>query len=151
MTKGSNYDESRFSRRQLLAGGAGLFLPPLLPELESANGIPGPYKGQLVEVRRSDSVDGDDINRDAVRAMMDEGMRALTGSKEEADAWKRFFKPSDIVGIKLCLVGNPYSVSQPETVNEVIRGLNLAGVKNENIVLINRYAWEYEHSRIPTY
>jgi len=70
-------------------------------------------------------------------------MRELTGEKEEAAAWKRFFTPDDVVGIKVCPVGRPRSISQPETLLEVIRGLNLAGVKNTQIVLFNRYKDEF--------
>jgi hypothetical protein len=71
-------------------------------------------------------------------------MRELTGARDETAAWKRFFSPADVVGVKVCPVGRPLSISQPETVLEVIRGLNLAGVPNERIVVFNRYKDEAE-------
>ena len=138
---------SGLSRREMLLGGAAMALPAFSQADEKARSIllPGPYRGKVVEVKRADSVENGKINRDAVRAMMERGMRELTGAKDEAEAWKRFFKPGDIVGIKPCLVGLPKAISQHETFLEVIRGLNLAGVPNKNIVIINRYKEELDN------
>src|SRR5437868_5641885 len=108
-----------------------------LPEARAA--MPGPYRGRVVEVSHRDSVVKSQVNTDAVRKMMQRGMCALTGEKEEALAWKKFVGPKDVVGVKICTVGEPAAISQPETVAEVVRGLMLAGVKVENIVLFNRY------------
>jgi hypothetical protein len=66
-------------------------------------------------------------------------MCELTGAPDETVAWKMFFGPEDVVGVKLCAVGKPLAVTQPETLREVFRGLNLAGVPNRNIILFNRY------------
>jgi hypothetical protein len=83
-----------------------------------------------VEVFHPRSVTAERVERNAVREMTARGMTELTGEKDEAAAWKRFFKPTDRVGIKVGPVGKPKSISQPETILEIIRGLNLAGVKN---------------------
>src|SRR5205807_2414425 len=104
--------------------------------------IPGPYRGRVVQVSHSTSVVDGAVRRDAVRTMMERGMRALTGAPDEAAAWKRFFKRGDVVGVKVCPVGYPRAITQPETILEVFRGLNLAGVPNEDIVLFNRYELE---------
>jgi len=55
------------------------------------------------------------------------------------EAWKQFFAPGDRVAVKVCPVGKPRAISQPETLLEVVRGLNLAGVPNRNIILFDRY------------
>src|SRR5687767_8466311 len=126
-------EQRTLSRREVLLGGAALALPMHSPDDKQDKKflLPGPYRGKVIEVRRADSVEKGKINRDAVRAMMERGMCELTGAKDEAGAWKRFFKPGDVVGIKPCLVGLPTAFSQHETFLEIIRCLNLAGVPNK--------------------
>ena len=137
-------EKRTLSRREVLLGGAAFAFPMHSPEDKDDKKylLPGPYRGKVIEVRREDSVQNGKINAEAVRVMMERGMRELTGAKEYADAWKRFFKPGDVVGIKPCLVGLPRAISQHETTLEIIRGLNLAGVPNKNIIIINRYKEE---------
>src|SRR5687768_6245369 len=100
-------NSNKRTRREVLLGGAALALPSLVQAQEANKKftLPGPYRGKVVEVRREDSVQNEKINAEAVRAMMERGMMELTGAKEYAEAWKRFFKPTDVVGIKPCLVG----------------------------------------------
>ena len=38
-------------------------------------------------------------------------MRALTGEATTLDAWRRFFEPGDVVGIKVNAGGVPHVVS----------------------------------------
>jgi len=132
----------RITRRELIAAGAALALPEFA-RADAPDGIPGPLRGRVIEVTHPGVVRAHKVaDPDAVQAMMTRGMRELFGVRSEEEAWKRLFKPTDIVGIKLCMVGAPQSISQPETVRAVIRGLNLAGVPNKNIRLINRYQEE---------
>jgi uncharacterized protein (DUF362 family) len=150
MSRNLDSGDLRLSRRQLLSGAtaAAAVLPlalsaraqdsPLPPLL-----MPGPFRGKVVDVTRPDSVENLKINQDAVRAMMTCGLLELTGAKDEAAAWKRFFKPTDVVGIKVSPVGFPHAISQPETLLEIVRGLNLAGVDNSRIIYFNRYEDEY--------
>src|SRR6266487_6249343 len=69
----------------------------------AAPGMPGRYAGQVVAVKADKSVDISTgaANDAVVREMMAQGMRALTGAGATADAWRRFFTPSDVVGIKV--------------------------------------------------
>ena len=48
--------------------------------------------------------------------MMARGMRTLTGAGTTPDAWRRFFEPSDRVGIKVNCGGHPHCVSAYEIV-----------------------------------
>jgi uncharacterized protein (DUF362 family) len=62
----------------------------------------------------------------------------LTDSKTGSEAWKKLFKPSDVVGIKInCLFGKGVS-TRPEAVRAVIAGLKLAGVDENNIIVWDR-------------
>jgi hypothetical protein len=83
------------------------------------------------------------IRQTPVRDMLAKGMTALTGAPHETDAWRRFFEPSDAVGIKICPVGRIYAMSRYETVLEIVAALNRVGVKNKNIIVFDRYFEEF--------
>ncbi len=104
-------------------------------------GMPGPYPGKVVSVKSSKclSENGERINADVVREMMERGMRTLTGEQKTIDAWRRFFEPADIVGIKVNVVGHPWVVSSHEVVAEVVRNLMAVGVKPQQIFLYDRF------------
>ena len=55
--------------------------------------------------------------------MMARGMRTLTGDATPDEAWRRFFAPDDVVGIKVNCGGYPYCVSAYEIVAEIVRQL----------------------------
>lgn len=135
----------RLTRREALTAAAALVIPHPLwadPPASARFTLPGPFRGKVVEVFHPGSVVEGKVRAEAVSAMMARGMTALTGAPDEASAWKRFFGPGDVVGIKGSPVGKPRSLSQPETLTRVIRGLLLAGVKVQNIVLFERYEVE---------
>ena len=108
-----------------------------------ANGIPGPYPGRVIAVERPGAVVERKYNREAVRAMLNKGMMELTGAPSATDAWKKFFEPGDVVGLKLNPVGRPYVISAPEVVQEIIAGIRSAGVPAKNIVAYDRYHQEF--------
>ena len=104
-------------------------------------GMPGPYPGQVVVVSSPQSVDtstgrADDV---MVREMMARGMRMLTGASTTPDAWRRFFEPADIVGIKVNCGGYPHCISAYEIVAEVVRQLNGVGVPATQIYIYERF------------
>ncbi len=121
--------------------------------------MPGPYPGRVVEVRRADAVSPDNIvNQDAVSAMLDSGMTELTDAepRDVRAAWGRFFHKGDVVGIKVNPVGRKPepgdrhalpnavgAISSPALVVEVVRRLQGAGVRPEDIVVFERYAQEF--------
>src|SRR5262249_33956883 len=72
----------------------------------AAYAMPGPFRGKGVEVHHPGSVRPDNtICGDAVKAMMDRGMCGLTGADHAVEAWRRFFEPGDVVGVKVNPVG----------------------------------------------
>jgi hypothetical protein len=84
----------------------------------------------VVAVRSDRCVDTstNTANAEAVREMMARGMRALTGANTTPDAWRRFFTPADVVGIKVNCGGYPHCISAYEIVAEVVsqlRGINV--------------------------
>ena len=104
-------------------------------------GMPGPYPGRVVSVKSDKSVDLSTGAADEgiVRDMMARGMRALTGAATTADAWRRFFEPADIVGIKVNCGGYPHCVSAYEIVADVVRQLMGIGVPAPQIYLYERF------------
>jgi uncharacterized protein (DUF362 family) len=104
-------------------------------------GMPGPWPGRVVSLRSPRCLDeaGVVVDADVVREMMDRGMRALTGEATTLGAWRRFFEPNDVVGIKVNAGGVPHVVSQPAIVAETCRQLMAAGVAPSRIVVFERF------------
>jgi uncharacterized protein DUF362 len=104
-------------------------------------GMPGPYPGRVVAVTSAKSVDTSSgaANDEVVREMMAQGMRALTGAGTTAEAWRRFFAPSDVVGIKVNCGGYPHCVSAYEIVGETVRQLMGIGVPVSQVYLYERF------------
>jgi hypothetical protein len=104
-------------------------------------GMPGPYPGRVVCVESKNCVDTatNAANDAVVREMMARGMCTLTGAKTPAEAWRRFFEPSDVVGLKVNCGGYPYVVSAYEIVAETIRQLNAVGVPLTQIYIYERF------------
>ena len=104
-------------------------------------GMPGPYPGRVVSVKSPKAVDTSTGKADetVVRKMMSQGMRTLTGAATTTDAWRRFFQPSDVVGIKVNCGGYPHCISAYEIVAEVVRQLTGVGVPVTQIFVYERF------------
>src|SRR4030095_901922 len=78
-------------------------------------GMPGPYPGVVISVKSAKCLDqsGEHVGGDVVKEMMARGMCALTSKATVEDAWRRFFEPSDVVGIKVNCGGRPWGVFRP--------------------------------------
>jgi len=103
--------------------------------------MPGPYPGRVVSVKSDKCVDTvtGRANDEVVREMMARGMRTLTGAGTTPDAWRRFFEPSDVVGIKVNCGGYPFCVSAYEIVADVVRQLTGIGVPVSRIYVYERF------------
>jgi hypothetical protein len=104
-------------------------------------GMPGPYPGRVVSVKSDKSVDiaTGKANDEVVREMMARGMRALTGAATTPDAWRRFFEPQDVVGIKVNCGGYPHCISAYEIVAETVRQLMGIGLPVSQIFVYERF------------
>ena len=76
---------------------------------------------------------------EVVREMMARGMCALTGEATVLEAWRRFFEPADVVGIKVNCGGHPFVVSAPEIVAEVVRQLLARRAPAAQIFIYERF------------
>jgi hypothetical protein len=104
-------------------------------------GMPGPYPGRVIAVKSAKCLDDSGERADAaiVREMMEQGMRALTREKNTIDAWRRFIRADDVVGIKVNAGGHPYVVAAPELLAEVVRNLMAVGLKPAQIYVYERF------------
>src|SRR5262249_37505984 len=88
----------------------------------------------------------------AVKAMIDRGMTELTGASHPVEAWRRFFEPGDVVGIKVNPVGYSRrqgvvgSISSPAVLLEIGENLKQAGLKPPDIIVFERYATEFREA-----
>ena len=101
--------------------------------------MPGLYRGRVVAVENPAALVLGRYQAEAIRQMMRRGMMELTGADGWVDAWRRFFEPGDVVGIKLNPVGQPLAVSDATVVREIVAGLEAAGVKRQDIIAYDRY------------
>jgi hypothetical protein len=104
---------------------------------------PGLYPGRVIEARNAQMIKNGTKNREAIKATLAKGLSELTGSQDVTEAWRTFFEPGDVVGIKVVPNGQPYAHSSFELVLEVIEGLKSAGVKTKDMFVYDRYRGEF--------
>ena len=138
----------KIGRREFLTGAAAV---AALPQFSCSRRVAGPtrlsmpglYPGRVVSVRHPGSFVRESFQAGPIQAMIRKGMTELTGAPDPTAAWRQFFEPGDVVGIKLNPVGQPDVISSAEVVQEIIAGLNSAGVKNKDIVAYDRYRKQF--------
>ncbi len=104
-------------------------------------GMPGAHPGSVVSVKAERSIDPqtEKVDPAVVTEMIRRGMSALTGEREARDGWRKFFSPSDVVGIKVNCSGAPGICSHPLVVAEIVRNLNSVDVKPKQITIYERF------------
>ncbi len=143
---------SNESRRDWLARMTALGLcGPALASASSTAGrveltkwsMPGLFPGRVAHITHPGSIASGAYQSEPVREMIRRGMMELTGAPDWVQAWRTFFEPGDVVGLKLNPVSRPYVISSPEVVREIIAGIEAAGVPRKNIVAYDRYKREF--------
>ena len=109
-------------------------------------GIPGPYPGRVVAVQHPNSIVEDQYQAEPVRRMLEQGMMELTHAESWSEAWKEFFQPGDVVGIKLNPVGAPYVISAPEVLRPIIEALESVGIPRKDIIAYDRYGKQFQEA-----
>ena len=128
-------------------------VPPSLPPIElhglqnyepSPLRLPGLFPGRVVEIRDPNAIARNRVSQPAVRRMLEQAMKELTGENSAREAWAKFITPHDIVGIKINPSGAPACCSSPEIVREIISAVQSVGVPARNIVVYDRYSYEID-------
>lgn len=73
-----------------------------------------------------------------IRAMVAAGVKALTGSSDEAGAWRAFVSSNDVVGIKINTQAAPLLATHRTVVDAIVAGLCSGGVPANNIWIWDR-------------
>ena len=147
------------NRRELLrlAGMAGAALLVGRPSPSGARtqgaplelGIPGPFPGRVIEVRSPFAVRRGEVDAAAVDAMVARGMCALTRAPDPTAAWRRFFEPGDVVGLKVNPVAGQGAITSFALVRAVVSGLQSAGVPSADVVVFDRYRNQFVSAGYP--
>jgi hypothetical protein len=124
------------TRRDFIRDAAvGTALGLALGQREASSQEARPSKSTVVLVRDEKVLDDSHrVNEETVVAMLRRAMRTYTGEADPKEAWARFVKPTDIVGIKANVMITP---TKPELLRAIIRELQALGVPGENI-----YTWD---------
>lgn len=138
------------TRRNMLAttltGAAGLLARPSWSYSKPAvsrPGIPGPFRGRVVSVHHPACIVSGKFQAGPIQSMMRKGMTELTKAGDWKEAWRVFFEPGDVVGIKVNPVGQPHVISCAEVIHEIVAGLKEAGLKASDIVVYDRYRRQF--------
>ncbi|MFO7732661.1 MAG: DUF362 domain-containing protein [Candidatus Aminicenantes bacterium] len=115
----------------VLGGGAALLGLPAACSRRAMT----PPKSTVVSAAAEDMLDGLRYNPDAVHRAFSGGLREMTGERTLEGAWASMFGPDDVVGIKVNCIGAPRISSSRESIDETIRGLKSAGVRENNIIV----------------
>jgi len=136
----------RSTRRELLAelGAAVAGLALSTPSLVMASGCreesrsaQKPLPPRVVIARDEVLLKGSvGEHRDLLSKMLDASLIKLTEERDGAKAWQSLFAPGDRVGIKVNTLGLS---TQPAVVDAIVQGLGLAGVKEENVLIWDRF------------
>lgn len=92
---------------------------------------------RVVLARDEAAIDGvcGKINAERLSAMLDESVCRLTGEGVAAAAWRRLFRPRDLVGIKVNCLSGRRMCTRWEVVEAVVSGLRRAGVPEDRIIV----------------
>jgi len=75
-----------------------------------------------------------------VRRMVDRGVQAVAGTNDLAAAWRRFIKPSDVVGFRVVSAPGSISGTRPAVVEALIASLLSCGHPARQIVIWDKRA-----------
>jgi uncharacterized protein (DUF362 family) len=133
---GSKTTRREFLKQAALTGAAIAGLPALAG---AADGTVAGGKSRVVLATDSAVLNGEgEIVDSVVSKMLGRSVAKLCGVSTGAEAWPKLFSPDDVVAIKVnCLFGKGVS-THPEVTMAVVKGLKLAGVKEENIIIWDR-------------
>lgn len=135
-------DRRRFLETAFLGATAALAQSRSKAAETHPSGLPGAYPGRVVAIEHSGCIASGTYQTEAIRQMMQRGMKELTGAPTWQDAWRSMFVKGDVVGIKVSPVGGKELCSDASVLHAILDGLNQAGVSGKNIVVFSRYRQE---------
>lgn len=142
------------SRRRFLQQAAGtLAAGPVL--LAGARGFvrnaygeslsPDRWKGRVAEVH-DDAYSSFDANPQGI---LDRGLCRLLSADKPAEAWKRLFRADDVVAVKVNTLGGRNLSPGYPLITAIVRGLGLAGIRPEQVIVWDRSSRELQRAGYP--
>ncbi len=141
--------------RTTAAGLAGTLVAPLVARSAEAQARETSARSRVVVVHDQRALDADtfedrSINPDVAQAMMDSGIRHLTGINDVGEAWKSLFPrltPSTTIGIKINALFW-LMVTHPKVIAAVVRGLTRMTVAGRAFPANNIIIWDRKDSHL---
>ncbi len=156
--------QGKFTRRDFVkisaATGAGIALTPVIgkqkylkrfdDEKPSTNiedalkyprkeiSMPGKFPTKVVKVDHKNSIVDNQIIYEAAYDMLAKGMLTLTGAATLNEAWLMFVNKNDKIGLKVNPVAGPTLSTSVEVTQAVVKQLEDAGIKRENLIIWDR-------------
>lgn len=131
LTRRAFLKDSAVGAAGVMLGAAGCSAVAETGHLAVANDSLPAGKSNVVIVREPDAAETEGRLDD----MLERAILEFTGEADSAAAWTRFFKPEDIVGVKINVMMTPTS---PELSRAIVRGIMKSGVGEQNIILWDR-------------
>jgi len=128
--------ERAVTRRDFLRGAAGAALAAALSSPIRGEAQGGP-KAKVVLIRNEGVLGRNEkVQEEILQSMLDEAVKTLLSENEPAQAWRKLFRSSDVVGIKS---NEWYRMPTPKELEDAIkRRLLEVGVPGENIDIDDR-------------
>jgi len=89
------------------------------------------------------------VDTGIVAGMLEAGLARLTEEADVTQAWRRFFGPSDIIGLKVNCLGAPTTHTHVEVALAAAQGLQRAGLPADNLIIYDRLTDELERAGYP--
>lgn len=74
--------------------------------------------------------------------MVEQALFALSGEKNRPAAWRAFFNPKEVVGLKVNCIAGKYLTTRPQLAKLAIAGLESMGIPPKNTVVWDRESYE---------
>ena len=126
---------------------------PTTPPTATATAVPptapAPALSSVVRARHSGVWDGDTLVPEALKAMLDAAITALTGLDEAQTAWALLFDPGERIAIKVNTIASSAFWTHVPLVLAVAQRLQTSGVPPEQIVIFDRDSGELADAGFP--
>ena len=153
--KKTNNEDLGMNRRTALKLGAALSAAGILgvspkafgAETKATPNASGIVPGYVVKVHKSGMRKRFFPDPAAAEEMVDKAVCSLTGETDLKKAWARFIKKEDRVGIKINALAGRFASTMKEVVDPIVKGVRLAGVPDENIMIYDQYGGSMRAAR----
>jgi len=130
------------TRREFIgSAGAALVGGALLPSIVRADGGWRPFvaPGRVIEVRHPSPFRGIGLEPRVAADMLDRSVVELTGAPSAPEAWRKLFRPEDVVALKPNGLGGRLLATHKELLDAAIAALMGIGVPARNILVYEQW------------